>query len=472
MSIQSVLKNAIKRLKPTKKESQDVQHQVKTIIDELTIGLKNFYPDIEVHVEGSIAKNTWISNSKEIDIFLLLPSEATREHLQNVLSTVKNVIKAQWIERYAEHPFLEFSINDYKVEIVPCFKVLDSKHLKSAVDRTPLHTRYVNKKMTPQLRDDVRLLKGFNKGIGVYGAELKIGGFSGYLCELLIIAYSGFLRLLQEATSWTTGTVIDIKNHYKNFNDLRKLFDSPLIVVDPIDVSRNVASALTLKNFSIFVAAAGEFLRTPHLHVFFPPSTPKLSVNEVILRMKSRGTHFLFLVFPAPSVVSDILWGQLYKSVSALHTFFERNDFPIFRKDVWTDEQTLVIIIFELEHNSIPYVVKRFGPPTTSPQHAAKFTKKYIKNKDTFSGPWIHDDGRWIVEIKKDFTKAEELLAKRILSSDIEEIGLGKYIKMETPSAKIYVDAEITSLLNKTPDFLDFFTNYLVKTPKWLIKST
>jgi tRNA nucleotidyltransferase (CCA-adding enzyme) len=472
MSIQRVLKDAIKRLKPTKKESQDVQHQVKNIIDELTNGIKNIYSDIEVHVEGSIAKNTWLSNSKEIDIFLLLPLEAPRELLQDVLSTVKNVIRTQWIERYAEHPFLEFSINEYKVEIVPCFKILNSEQLKSTVDRTPLHTRYINKKLTPQLRDDVRLLKGFAKGIGVYGAELKVGGFSGYLCELLIIAYSGFLKLLQEATSWKQGAVIDIQNHYRNTHELRKLFDSPLIVVDPIDISRNVASALTLKNFSIFIAAAGEFFRTPHLQFFFPPSTPKLSVKEVISRMESRGTHFLFLVFPVPSVVSDILWGQLYKSVSALQTFFERNDFPIFRKDVWTDEQTLAIIIFELEHNSIPYVVKRFGPPTTSPQHAAKFTKKYIKSKNTFSGPWIHEDGRWIVEIKRDFTKAETLLAKKIISDDLEDIGLGKYIKVKIPSAKIYVDIEIASLLNETPGFLEFFTKYLVKTPKWLIKSS
>jgi len=116
--------------------------------------------------------------------------------------------------------------------------------------------------------------------------------------------------------------------------------------------------------------------------------------------------------------------------------------------------------------------VKRFGPPITSPQHSAKFTNKYIKNKDIFSGPWIHEDGRWVVEIKRDFTKAEDLLAKKILSGNLEGIGLGKYIKMKIPSAKIYVDIEIVSLLNETPGFLEFFTKYLVKTPKWLIKSS
>ena len=95
MSIQRVLKNAIRRLKPTKKESQNVQHQVKNIIDQLTSGLKEIYSDIEVRIEGSIAKNTWLSNSKEIDIFLLLPLETPRELLQDVLSTVKKVIRTQ-----------------------------------------------------------------------------------------------------------------------------------------------------------------------------------------------------------------------------------------------------------------------------------------------------------------------------------------------------------------------------------------
>ena len=30
------------------------------------------------------------------------------------------------------------------------------------------------------------------QGIGVYGAEIKVGGFSGYLCELLVMKYGGF----------------------------------------------------------------------------------------------------------------------------------------------------------------------------------------------------------------------------------------------------------------------------------------
>jgi tRNA nucleotidyltransferase (CCA-adding enzyme) len=472
MDIKRVLQDALHKLTPTESQRKDMQLQVKKIIDLLTTGLKKEYSDFEVQVEGSIAKDTWLSNNKEIDIFILLPPETSREHLQDVLNTIKHTIAAPWVERYAEHPFLEFSIDEYKVEIVPCFKVLNSKQLKSAVDRTPFHTHYIMAHLAPHLRGDVRLLKGFTKGIGVYGAELKVGGFSGYLCELLIFASAGFLNLLQETVSWKHGHVIDIEKHYKNATELRKLFDAPLIVVDPVDSSRNVASALTFKNFSIFVAAASEFLRTPHHHFFFPPPTPIISWREMLSLMASRGTHFIFLVFPAPSVVSDILWGQLYKSLSAFQTFLEHNGFPIFRKDIWTDEQTLVVMILELKHRSIPSVAKRSGPPITLPQHTIKFINKYIENKEVFSGPWIDENGKWTVEIKRNFTKAEELLAKKLFSPDLEEIGLGKYVAMKIPSAKIYVNIEIESLLNENPAFLNFFIEYLIKIPKWLIKSS
>ena len=226
MNIQKVLNNAIKRLKPTKKESQDVQHQVKNTIDLLTNGLKKIYSDIEVRVEGSIAKNTWLSNSKEIDIFLLLPLETPRELLQDVLSTVKKVIRTQWIERYAEHPFLEFSINEYKVEIVPCFKVLNSEQLKSAVDRTPYHTKYIRSKLRkkPELKNEIRLLKQFMKGTGVYGAEAKVMGFSGYLAELLVINCGSYENVIKESAKWKFGECIDPENLWENKKLLKHFF--------------------------------------------------------------------------------------------------------------------------------------------------------------------------------------------------------------------------------------------------------
>ena len=43
-----------------------------------------------------------------------------------------------------------------------------------------------------------RFFKEFLKAIGAYGANSAIGGFSGYLVEILCIKYGGFLNLVKD----------------------------------------------------------------------------------------------------------------------------------------------------------------------------------------------------------------------------------------------------------------------------------
>ena len=61
------------------------------------------------------------------------------------------------------------------------------------------------------LEGDVLLLKQFLKGVGVYGSELKVGGLSGYLSELLVIRYGSFPKVLRAAKSWRPGEFIDLE---------------------------------------------------------------------------------------------------------------------------------------------------------------------------------------------------------------------------------------------------------------------
>ena len=58
---------------------------------------------------------------------------------------------------------------------------------------------------------EVRLLKRFMKMVGTYGSEFKVGGFSGYLCELMIIRYGSFLKVLKGVFDhWKPGYQIDL----------------------------------------------------------------------------------------------------------------------------------------------------------------------------------------------------------------------------------------------------------------------
>ena len=51
-------------------------------------------------------------------------------------------------ERYASHPYVTGYIEGYYVDFVPCYNIKNSDELKSAVDRTLLHTEYIKSKLT------------------------------------------------------------------------------------------------------------------------------------------------------------------------------------------------------------------------------------------------------------------------------------------------------------------------------------
>ena len=50
----------------------------------------------------------------------------------------------------------------------------------------------------------------------------------------------------------------------------RRDFGEPLVFIDPVDPSRNVASPVSLDKLALFVFAAREYLRDPRPLFFFP----------------------------------------------------------------------------------------------------------------------------------------------------------------------------------------------------------
>ncbi len=143
-------------------------------------------------------------------------------------------------------------MDGFEVDLVPCYLVEDASRLMSAVDRTPFHTKYVGSRIIGR-EDDVLLLKQFMKGVNVYGSELKVGGFSGYLAELLVLCYGSFAAVLQAASAWRPGQRLDLEGHGIGRHD------EPLIMVDPVDPGRNVAAALTLDKMLQFASGGALF---------------------------------------------------------------------------------------------------------------------------------------------------------------------------------------------------------------------
>ncbi len=101
-------------------------------------------------------------------------------------------------------------------------------------------------------------------------------------------------------------------------------FREPLVVVDPVDPNRNVASAVTETTLWTFVAAARAFSAKPSMK-FFKPEPLKES-RDLLKRLQKRGSDFLFIVIPDKDPpVPDTLWGLLYRTERALgRTLAER----------------------------------------------------------------------------------------------------------------------------------------------------
>jgi tRNA nucleotidyltransferase (CCA-adding enzyme) len=350
---------------------------------------------------------------------------------------------------------------------VPCYNVKRREWL-SATDRTPYHTDYVKKRLSEQMRSEVRLLKKFIKGTNVYGAEIKIGGFSGYLCELLILHCKSFVKTLKTFAQYEQRIVIDIENYYRGREDeLQLLFKEPLVIVDPVDKGRNVASAVRLHKLYTFVAAARAFLENSNLKFFYPPETTALTVKELKQKLEKRGSTIIFLTFGKIDAVPDVLWGQLYKSQRSLSKLVQLNDFNILRNIPWSDEKILSMFIFELEQHILPPIKKHFGPPLEKEHECEKFLLKHLNNLETISGPYI-EDRRWVVEIRRKYTDAVALLSDKLRDGG-RRTGVAEQISQTLCKGfGIFVNNEIVRVYEENSEFAKFLTDFLSGKPKWL----
>jgi tRNA nucleotidyltransferase (CCA-adding enzyme) len=469
-SLEEVCSEVLKRVTPTATERKQVLSLAKKLVEKVREEAKEKGVETEVRVEGSVAKNTWLRDCPEIDVFMRFPTSMPREAFGTVcLEIAKEATEGyRQIERFAEHPYLEAITDDgVYVNIVPCYRVKRGEWI-SATDRTPFHTDYVKPLLDEQKGGEVRLLKRFMKGVGVYGAEIKVGGFSGYLCELLILNYGSFIKVLRAAADWKEKPVIDYERQYERKDDAKKLFEEPFIMVDPVDKKRNVAAAVRKERLDEFIAASRAFLKTPDLKFFYPPHIEALEPAELVNKINARGSAIVFISFEACPAVPDVLWGQLYRSHRALRKLIRQHDFTVLRDTVWSNEKNRNIFIFEVENRFLPNMKRHLGPPLRKRGECENFLHKHAGAESTVSGPRI-EGGRWVVDVQRKYTDVVKLLNEKLRNSG-ESIGLAEFVsRAVADSLEVLVNDEALKRYSVNPEFAKFVTEYLDGKPRWLV---
>ena len=400
-SPEAVLQRVRSRIVPTTLDqdrmaelADRLQREVEQILEQSNIVGK-------VTLQGSFARDTWLRGETDLDIFVRFPpSMERREWLDIVLPALrKGLGKYKVVERYAEHPFLEFHAEGVRVNVVPSYDV-EKGHWKSATDRTPYHTEFMKASLTFELRNEARYLKKFAKGIGVYGAEIEVGGFSGMLVDTLTVYYRTFVQALTQAGMWVPGVRLEIGKPASVTDEKRREKDVDLVVIDPVDSDRNLAAALRPEKLWSFVGAARQFLHQPDVQFFFPSKFAPKTRAQFSKRLSINPRELVAVAFNHPVLVPDVLWGQLLKIERSLVEMLTREGFEILRSKIWSDEQRQSSVLLELDRTTLPSVKLQKGPPVSKRDDSSSFLRRHLRAHDTSRGPWIEGE-RWVVEKKR-----------------------------------------------------------------------
>jgi tRNA nucleotidyltransferase (CCA-adding enzyme) len=468
-AIDALTKTILPKILPTPQEQQKILTLSQTLTKKIFEATQTEGITATIRVEGSIAKDTYLKENPDIDIFIRLPTTIPRKKLGDIgLRIAKKAAgNAETLERFAEHPYLEIFTEGYRVDIVPCYDAKPGEW-QSATDRTPYHTDYIKSHLSKPMRDEVRLLKKFMQAIGVYGAEIKIGGFSGYLCELLILKYGSLAEVIKAFADYSQRIIVDIENYYAERKDeLPLLFPEPLVIVDPVDKGRNVASAVQPQKLYTFIAATRAFQKKPDEQFFYPTKTHALSPDLLSERIAACGASLLFLVVGEVRAVPDVLWGQLYRTKRSLRTLLETNDYTVLRDAVWSNEESLNIFLFELEQHQLPNIKKHLGPPLHLQAESEKFIEKYGDDKTVFAGPYIENQ-RWVVELPRKTTNATSLLNERLQDGG-KNAGVAELLATTVQKEfQLFLNGEILKVYVENSDFAVFLTEFLLGKPFWL----
>lgn len=392
----SIISKVLRVIKPSKSE-------LKRELDFCDILLFRIKPHIptgcEVVLTGSMAKKTFLHDKKDIDIFVLFDRSIPKTSFE---PAIKKIIgecfpNVHYQLSYAEHPYARFKFEGRRIDLVPAYRITSAAERLSAVDRSVLHTTFIKKTLNKEKIDDVLLLKKFFHTHSLYGAEIRTKGFSGYLCELLIIYYNGFQNLLRHASKWKKPVFVDLGKYYKKSEvaEAVKRFGF-FVVIDPTDKNRNVAAAVSEENFLLFKKFAIQFLKKPSELFFFK----KVPTFEERIAKAAKGKKAFLLSLPKPDVVDDVLWGQIYKMTGQLNLHLEEFGTTI----IADDHKHLIRLAIIASKDKLSPKMLVEGPPLNMKDHVVKFKKSHKKANFVVKKKKIY------AEVKRPITKIEDAI--------------------------------------------------------------
>ena len=229
------------------------------------------------------------------------------------------------------------------------------------------------------MRDEVRILKTFLKLTKIYGAEIAKQGFSGYVSEVLILNFGSFENVIKSIAKIQQNQVI---------GKTSKVFETSIVIMDPIDSNRNLAAAISDENIGKFILACRAFQNN---------SITQFSKPKKLKPLKNNWENVLVVKFNFKIRSPDIIWGQVKRATTSLATQLELGGFNVLRSKSYSDEQNEAYLFFLLESTNIPKNYSKNGPDFFRESDCNSFISKNIAKTQLM---WIGEDKK-IISLEK-----------------------------------------------------------------------
>jgi len=473
-AIDNILNEVLIEIKPTTQEIDlinDITRILLELLDKRAQELRINYNKIEPQGSTGI-KQTQVKNDFDIDLFIGLNYNHYKPKYQGLSkSKLKKKSKKdflalcnKWILQsltlnefhnprllYAEHPYVtvDYILKNIKIKIdIVLYFDLELEYIKehgpiSAVDRSPWHGYFVRDKLNPKQKNDVRLLKQFFKACYSYGDKSVIGkvGFIGYSAELLIYYFKDLINLFKNFNELEKKALDYYNRDMEELNKIVHFQNDYLIIIDPIDKNRNVASAISERAFKYCNKKINEFLQHPSLEYFKIKPIPEidLSNKEDSLLSKIFIIELQNIDFNIHYTINRDKLYSLGESIKAngekefSHVDrFEKIIFEVYFKE--EKNQYNIAIYCERPHISESY--HRKGPPLTEQKHIINFKKK--------NPEYFEKEGYLWVETQREFNDFSLFLNQYIknrIPENFRIINCSNAINAKTISGKqaIYI---------------------------------
>lgn len=395
-AIEDVLAQVLDTIKPSKQTKTEVTEQINRFVNDLNTLLQKNHLSAHAMLGGSFAKGTWLVDEFDVDIFVQFEDPTT-----NMSDTLEKILPPNAVRVHGSRDYFQITDANVQYEIVPVLKITDANEADNVTDVSPLHVTWVRK--ADGLQDDIRLAKQFLKSHRLYGAESYLQGFSGHVVDILLIHYGGFENFLKSVSKWTDKTVLDPEKHYKQ-HVLHHLNTSktqgPLVIVDPLDKTRNAAAAVGVDAYESIKIAAEQFLRKPSAEAF----TQKAFHAD-------KNTSPILIRIELLEGKRDIRGNKLVK----IYGCIERSltEFGV-RESNWEwNGKDEAYLWYNVEHTTLSTTKEQPGPPADL-EHAAKAFR--AQHKTVFER-----DNRLYATVERRHTKVFDALTNILASPYVTE---------------------------------------------------